>query len=230
MLGAVVCPHPPLLLRELGGAEDPVADLRSACETALRAALRAGPDSVLLVGGHDTTASWDPALPPPVHRYAGPPGAAGAAGRPAEVLPTSLAVGLRLLDAAGWSGPVRLRSVAWDAGPDDLAAVAGTPAEGDEVVLALADGSARRGEKAPGYLDPRSFAHDQSVSAALRGADATALEAADPSVAAGLMDLGRAALAVLGSRAGREAVAWRARVLYEDDPFGVLYRVVVWSR
>ncbi len=31
----VVCPHPPLLLRELGGLADPVADLRASCRAAV---------------------------------------------------------------------------------------------------------------------------------------------------------------------------------------------------
>lgn len=232
MVGAVVCPHPPLLLRELGGAEDPVADLRQACDSALATALALGPDAVLVVGGHESSGSWDPSLSPPVHRYAGPVGTGAAAGgsRPDVVLPTSLGVGARLLEDAGWTGPTWLRSVAWNAGPTETARAVEPTGAAREVLLVLADGGARRGEKAPGYLDPRAHAYDDTVSAAVRAADAAVLEDADPGLADDLMVLGRAALAALGSRARAEGGHLRSRVLYEDDPFGVLYRVAVWER
>jgi hypothetical protein len=42
-------------------------------------------------------------------------------------------------------------------------------------VVALGDGSARRSEKAPGYVDPRAAAHDADVAAALAGGDAEGL-------------------------------------------------------
>jgi hypothetical protein len=43
-LQVVVCPHPPLLFRELGGLADPVAELRAAARASLRAALDPPPE------------------------------------------------------------------------------------------------------------------------------------------------------------------------------------------
>jgi hypothetical protein len=98
--------------------------------------------------------------------------------------------------------------------------------EGPGRVLVVANGSARRGEKAPGYLDERSFGLDAAIGAALRGPDPGALKELD-SV------LGEELLAgnVEGLRAlGRVLTpAHRATMDYEDDPFGVRYWVVRWS-
>lgn len=227
IVAAVVCPHPPLLLRELGGAEDAVPDLRAACAAALAGALGHRPDAVVVVGGGDETAVWDPSLPVGVRRF-GTTVAADTA-----VLPQSLGVGRRLLDEAGWDGPVRMHTVSWDA---DAAEVADTaralgPARSEErlVLLVLADGSARRGEKAPGHLDERSLGFDDETARALAGGDATALTGIDAELAAELMAAGRAALGVLGEAVLRQGDAPRAEVLYRDDPFGVDYVVALWS-
>jgi hypothetical protein len=102
----------------------------------------------------------------------------------------------------------------------------GSTTEGPGGVLVVANGSARRGEKAPGYLDERSFGFDAAIGAALRGPDPGALGELD-------CVLGEELLAgnVEGLRAlGRVLTpAHRATMDYEDDPFGVRYWVVRWS-
>lgn len=225
IFAAVVCPHPPLLLRELSGAEDAVPQLRDACHDALATALAAGPDLVVVVGGADEAREWDPSLPVDLRRF-GTTGAPPAAG-----LPLSLGVAKRLLDESGWVGPVRFLSVSWaadDAAVADLARVV-AKAEGRVLLLVLGDGSPRRGEKAPGHLDERSFAFDAEIGRALEEGDAEALARLDPVLAGELMVLGRPAFAVLGHVVSDQGGRPRPRVLYSDDPLGVQYTVALWD-
>lgn len=222
---AVVCPHPPALLRELGGLADPVADLRAACTEALGTAIAERPDAVVVVGGAARTGTWEPSLPLGVRRFG------TTTARDATYLPQSLGVARRLLEEAGWGGRLHLHAVSWDAGADEVTGVAREAAAtpGRVVLLVMADGSARRGEKAPGHLDERAFAYDDEVGRALEDGDAEALTGGDPSLAADLLVQGRAALAVLGAVAGLAGGRPKTRVTYRDDPFGVLYTVAAWS-
>ena len=93
-----------------------------------------------------------------------------------------------------------------------------------EVVLVVANGSARRGEKAPGHLDERSFAFDEAIGNALRTGDAAALGAIDQALGEELLAAGLPGLASLSGLAGAEAKTW-----YDADPFGVQYWVVTWA-
>ncbi len=221
---AVVCPHPPLLLRELCGRQDAVAALRAACREALATVLAARPGSVVVVGGAEDSAAWDPALPVDVRRF-GTTGAPVAGG-----LPLSLGVAKRLLDEAGWDGTVHLHTVAWSAGPEEVAAVARAVAgHGDAVLLVLADGSTRRGEKAPGYLDARAPGFDAGAGRALEEGDAAALAGLDPVLAEDLMVLGRAPLNVLGEVTLAQGSTAAGKLLYSDDPHGVQYHVALWQ-
>lgn len=221
---AVVCPHPPALLRELGGAEDAVPLLRAACHQALGAALAAAPDAVAVVGGADRTRQWDPTLPLGLRRF----GTTHA--RDAVCLPPSLVVARRLLEEAGWSGRCAMHSVARDLGPAGarrLAEALGAR-DGRVALLVMADGSARRGEKAPGHLDPRAVGFDDRIGRALAEGDAQALRALDPGLAEELLAAGRAALTVLGEVALVQGSTVRAEVTYRDDPYGVMYTVASW--
>ncbi len=222
---AVVCPHPPLLLGALGGAQDPAAELRAVCLRAIGSALAQDPDVVVVVGGAAETRAWDEALPLGVRRFgttAAPDG---------EALPQSLAVARRLLDEAGWRGEVRMLTVAWQADAAVVAEVAGKLLADQQrsVLLVLADGSARRGEKAPGHLDERAYPFDDEVARALGEGDAAALTALDSELAAELMVQGRAPYSVLGETVAAQGWPVRARLLYRDDPFGVSYVVAVWE-
>jgi hypothetical protein len=225
IVSAVVCPHPPLLLRELSGAQDAVPELRTAVHDALAAGLALRPDTVHVVGGHERTGAWPGALPVDVHGF----GTTDAP--PVEGLPQSLGVGSRLLAEAGWAGPTRLRTVAWSAGPEEVEGTVRAVADDSSrvLLLVLADGSARRGEKAPGYLDERAFGYDDTIAAALEGGDAGALATLDAALGAELMVLGRAALVVLGAAVGAQGGTVSARTLYRADPYGVMYTVTVWQ-
>ena len=225
IVAAVVCPHPPLLLRELSGAQDAVPELRAACHAAVVAALGCLLDTVVVVGGADEPGVWDAALPVEVRSFG------TTTAPPVEGLPLSLGVAKRLLEEAGWVGPLLLHTLPWDADPVSAAGLAHTvgEVEGRVVLLVMGDGSARRGEKAPGYLDERAFAFDDEVTAALDRGDAEALAGLDPVLAEELMVLGRAAFAVLGEAVRSQGSTPRPRLVYRDDPYGVLYTVALWD-
>ncbi len=87
-------------------------------------------------------------------------------------------------------------------------------------VLVVGNGSARRTEKAPGFLDERSPAFDEALAASLREGR--------PRVDTGL------AAELWASVAGIEQLAGLgdlgpAQVDYDDDPFGVQYWVMRWE-
>jgi hypothetical protein len=51
LVAAAVCPHPPLPVPELGGAQPaPLDELRTACRDAVGLLLEAGPDLLILIG------------------------------------------------------------------------------------------------------------------------------------------------------------------------------------
>jgi hypothetical protein len=86
--------------------------------------------------------------------------------------------------------------------------------------LVVANGSARRGDNAPGQADERAFDFDDALRSWLQG-EGTAPDA----------DLGRELLAAM---TGFELMAarvgtWGAPTVdYDDDPFGVQYWVMRW--
>jgi hypothetical protein len=98
---------------------------------------------------------------------------------------------------------------------------------GRTALLAVADGSARRGEKAPGYIDPRAEGADAHIADALDSADPDALLALDAGLCEDLLIAGRAAWQVMAGAC--DGTPWLARTLYHGDPFGVTYRVVTWA-
>lgn len=111
-----------------------------------------------------------------------------------------------LLDAAGFDG-----------GIEDEA----------EVVLAMANGSAKRTEKAPGHLDARAFDFDDSVDLALRSGNGWRLAALDADLGRELWASGTGTLAKLGEGLGS---GWTVSVPYADAPYGVLWWVGAWVR
>lgn len=222
---AAVCPHPPLLFRELTGQHDIVADLRAACVSAIRSTTAAAPDRVVVVGGADATGIWDSRLGPDVRRF-------GTTGRRSSSgLPLSLGVGKRLLEEAGWAGPVELSGIGWDAPAPDIEKVADALVSCEEriTLLVLGDGSTRRGDKAPGYLDDRAFPFDEATGRALETGDFGALLEMDSGLAHELMVSGRAAFQVLAAVAAKLGSRPRASMAYRADPYGVTYYVAVWE-
>jgi len=241
LLAAALAPHPPLLFTELVGPPatlpEAVRSLLSGCTRAVEHLVACRPDTIVVVGAAEASRDYDPRGVLPVHRY-GPAapvgdGAAAKEGRAedAGVLPLSLGMGSRLLDLAGWRGERRLVGLAADA-PAAECAAAGREAvrAGRRVaVLAMGDGSARRGPKAPGYLDARAAEFDAGILTALSEADAEALLAVDPALARDLLAAGRPAWQALAGAAGGTGQGARAEILYADDPYGVHYTVALWT-
>lgn len=94
---------------------------------------------------------------------------------------------------------------------------------GGDRILVVANGTARRSEKAPGHLDERSFGYDDALGAALAAGDVAGLRALDPELGAELLAAGIPALQ------GLPALSWQATIDWAGDPFGVQYWVVRWQ-
>jgi RimJ/RimL family protein N-acetyltransferase len=222
LIAAALCPAPPLLARELTGADPVAPDLRQACQEAVGTLLDSRPDLLAVVGVAELTRRWDP-----VRRLDLSVFAPALAGLPPTLAPAPPAVGLggMLLDQAGYTGPRELLSVSEDQSASACAILgAQLASQADRVaLLVMADGSARRTLKAPGYLDERSAPFDDEVARLLAGPDLTPLLAVDPDLASEVMATGRPAWQVLaGAARGLRA---RMQIRYRDDPFGVAYLV-----
>ena len=94
-------------------------------------------------------------------------------------------------------------------------------------LILMADGSARRGEKAPGHLHPDAVAFDDAVGSALRSGDAEALASLDPELGEDLWCDGIPGFRVLGEVARDRDVV--AEVTYTDAPYGVAWWVARWT-
>lgn len=94
-------------------------------------------------------------------------------------------------------------------------------------VLVFGNGSARRGEKAPGHFDERASAFDETTLGALVRGEPAALAGLDDELGVELLADGIAGLRGLGRALAGSPVA--ASTLYADDPFGVQYWVVTWE-
>jgi hypothetical protein len=223
---AALCPSPPLLASGVTGQDVLLPELRDACAGAVAWLLAASPDTVTVIGPATATATWPTGSVPDLsmHAPAAYPGP--------SALPLALAIGAQLLDAAGYSGPRILQSVAESASPDacfelgcDLAADAPRIA-----LLVMGDGSARRSAAAPGYLDDRAEPFDAAVEQAFRDGDLSALTALDPDLARDLLASGRPAWQALAGALSSDlqpASDPQPEILYSEAPFGVAYLVAI---
>jgi hypothetical protein len=236
LVAAAVCPHPPLLVPEIAsGAAGELDDLRSACDSAVGRLLAAGPQALVVLGSGPqggrrpvtvggSFAPWGVPLTVQLGRQCPVPG-----GDPQ--LPLSLLVGAWLLNR---SGPPELTYdlvAVGSAEPVERCASAGARMDGDRpwALLVMGDGSACRGEDAPGYDDPRATPYDDAVAAALADADAAALLGLDPVVSAQLKATGRAPWQVLAGAVRASGRDWRGDLNYDAAPYGVAYFVASWE-
>jgi hypothetical protein len=197
---AALCPSPPLLVREVTGRDPVVPELRQACAEAVRRLVRCEPDVIAVVGPAPVTGLWpaDRRLDLSAFAPRAAPDQLGSAGGHPP-LPLPLGLGARLLDEAGYTGARALEAVGCDE------PTAGCVALGEQIaasggrvgLLIMADGSARRGPRAPGYLDERAAAFDAAVEGAVRDGNLDALLDIDPVLAQELLAAGRPAWQVL---------------------------------
>jgi hypothetical protein len=228
LTAAALCPAPPLLARELTGADPVVPELRQACRDAAGDLVAGRPDLIAVVGAAATTREHDPAgwldlrpyAPGPALAHPPPDAARGPA------LPLPLGLGARLLDEAGYRGPRLLQAVGAAETPAACAALGAALAGAAPRVamLVLGEGSARRTRKAPGALDCRAAPFDAVVSRAIAAGQLAGLLTIDPALAADLLAAGRPGWQVLAGAAAGQPVT-RSVIRYEDDPFGVAYLV-----
>lgn len=238
LVAAAVCPCPPLLVPAVAaGAAGELAEARGACAGALRALAEAAPDRLVVVGAAESgrAAGSYPAGSTGSFRGYGVDLdvtlGTGPGGDAPGLLPPALAVGAWLLDDAGWrAAPVAGLALDGTAAPDACAAAGAelAAAPGRLALLVMGDGSACRGVKAPGYLDPRAEDFDAAVTRALSTADPAALAALDPVLAAELHAAGRPGWQLLAGAA--EGAGLTGRLRYAGAPYGVGYTVADWRR
>jgi hypothetical protein len=220
LVAAAVCPHPPLLVPELGvglGAE--IDDLRHECTRVVDAVCATAVDQLFVIGAAvgAKARSFSP--------WAPGSGVDDVIVDVPEALPLPLLVGAHLTRG-------RARSFVVVDPSTDAADCADLgrelAASADRVAfLVMGDGSARHDVKAPGYVDARAAEWDRTVHDAFRAADFQAVASLDPALADELMCLGRAPWQVLaGAATGIDLATAHASL---SVPFGVGYFVARWS-
>ena len=223
--GAAICPPAPLLARELTGLDPVIPDLRQACAAAAGQLIKSGPELIAVVGSGPCTAVWPADGRLDLTAFGPPLGLRDEETRPP--VPLALGLGARLLDEGGYTGPRRLQSVH----PGDPAAAclrlgADLRALSGRVgLLVMADGSACRSLRAPGYLDPRAAGFDAALQEAVQAGDPGPLRALDQGLARNLLAAARVTWQVLAGAMPGGAPG--GEIHYKDDPFGVFY-LVAW--
>jgi hypothetical protein len=160
---AALCPGPPLLVRELTGADPVLPELRAACAEAVATLLRDRPDVVAVVGPGPVTGPWPGDGRLNVAAFGGLPAAATSSADPHAATPDAAD-----LHAAAPNG----------AAPDDAAPHAAT------------SDAAASDAAAPDGADPHAAAPDAAASdaAAPDGADARPALPPGPGIGAYLLD------------------------------------------
>jgi hypothetical protein len=210
-------PSAPLLVPQVAGGSAALDnDLRLACLEAVSRALDSEPEDVVVVGAAPTAGHWDGGH---TWDFAG----FGVPRVPADErppLPWPLGIGAWLLDECGWSGERRYVGVDTDAEP-------ALDVSDRSMVVAVADGSACRTERAPGHLDPRAEGFDDATADLLTRGDASALAEIDPTLARDLLCGGVPVWRLVAASVGASPVA-RAELLTHVAPYGVGYFVALW--
>ncbi|TQM80271.1 hypothetical protein FHX81_2599 [Saccharothrix saharensis] len=221
----VVVPNPPLLVPELvSGAVRDTEPVRSACLAAARDLAAHSPDWVAV--------GVDPSGPRVVEGATGTFRGFGVdvrvslsdqSSRVEDDLPLPALIAAWLREHAG-ARSVRVHLIPPDLPTADCVAL-GEHLAGSAALLVLGDGSHRHGELAVGRPDDRAEPFDDDVRKALATADADALRALDPALAAELGATGRAAWQVAAGVPG----PWQCARSTFLAPFGVGYHVAVWE-
>jgi hypothetical protein len=98
---------------------------------------------------------------------------------------------------------------------------------GRTALVVMADGSACRGEKAPGHLHPDAIPFDDAIDGALRSGDVDTLAKIDLEQAHELWCEGAAGFHVLAEVARGRGIA--TEMSYADAPYGVAWWVARWN-
>lgn len=231
IIGAAFCPHPPALVPKVGGAAAAdLLSLRTASLAAIASLLVSFNGQIVLIGSGEQSAVHSPVAWGSFEGYGvdlrvalGSPGCGGRG-----ELPLSLTVGAWLLSEV--TGP-RSSALGISVGSGFPASKAALELlrlaeSGDVALVVLGDGSARRAESSPGYIDARAIAFDGEVERVLRAGDATGLADLDPVLGMELLAAGVPAWRAAGAQL--EGGEYDAALNYADDPFGVQYFAGSW--
>ncbi|HEU5039123.1 MAG TPA: hypothetical protein VFT70_19100 [Nocardioides sp.] len=218
---AVLVPGVLALLPEYAGAQDPVCELRAACRAAVAWAAEDGPvavlgsaqgrrvaESLLGEGGLDT-----PSLVPR-DGYSTTEAGSG------SLVPRD---GYSTTEAGSGSFVPRDGYSTTEAGSGSFVPRDGySTTEAGAGLLVVGNGSAKRRDTSPGYVDERAIGFDEDLGARLRSGELAGIDAA----LARELWADTEAIAELG---GVLPPGVAGTVDYEDDPYGVQYWVVRWE-
>jgi hypothetical protein len=220
-------PSAPLLIPSIGsGSGEHDATLRAAAVKAVADLASTRPDLIVVVASVVTAGGWDETA---VYDFGGfgvladDRGVADTAD--GGTVPWQLGIGAWLLDEAGWTGPRRYLGITAAAPTDQHRQLI---AQGAVAIVVVGDGSARRSERAPGYLDPRAEPFDDQVAAALGEGRPKGLAAIDPDLAEELMCGGWPAWSWLAATVDGAEVSAIGTATHVA-PYGVGYFVAEWS-
>lgn len=230
--GVAFCPQPPALVPEVGrGTDAELGELRSACAAAVSRIGALSFDQIALVASGPRSRIFESPARASLHRFGVDREVGyGSVAAPVIDLPLGLMVGAWLLESITLDAPVTGYSIGpIDAQQDRESAIDAliTHVRSTRLaLLVLGDGSARRSERAPGYVDERAAAFDDGVIAALASGNPAALVDLDAGLGADLLAAGVPAWRAAG--AALAGASFDAQVTYVGDPFGVSYPVATW--
>ncbi len=232
IVSAAFCPQPPLLIDGVGGEASGELDLlRGACDRALRTSLAVA-DEVVIIGGAEHTAWF-------VDGSVGSLSSFGvrrnvtlgfAESAAVPTLPLSLTIGAWLLARQEFVGSVSAVSIATNypiSACIEMGEQIARETSKHTALLVLGDGSARRGPKAPGYIDSRAHAFDTAIGEALGAGMPKELLELSGALAGELLVAGRSSWQVAAAAIGSAATV-NSELLFSDDPYGVMYFVAQW--
>lgn len=233
LVAAAVCPHPPLIVPAVAaGAASELDDLRDACAQAVSVLSDAAADVLFVVGDAPEKVAYSAADWGDFARYGVRLpvrlGTGACTGQP--LLPLSLTVGAWLLHEFGYRGDRQGYGAPANTTPSDCVEIGRqiSAVSPRVALLVMGDGSARRTEKAPGYLDARAENFDAAVEKALATADTASLLDIDVTLADELLVAGRASWQVLAGAGDQHR--WEPVLHYSHAPYGVGYFVATWTR
>ena len=234
LIGAAVCPHPPVLISEVG--VDALADLATRAVAVVRRLIAAAPDVIVVAGGPDPhlggrVAKTGRERPEWLDGGAGGTtdrfGVRFSIGAGSDALALPGMVGCWLLDQGGWTGQRRFLTVPMDFPAADCAALGAALAEGAASVglLAMGDGSSSRTDTSPSAFQPEAAAFDAEAFEAVTAPDPDRLLALDGDLAVRVGVAGLSAWQVLAGAlsAGGDPRSWGSEMGEMATTTGVAY-------
>ena len=223
---AALVPGVLALLPEYAGLEDPVAALRAACHAAVAWVAEEGPVEVVgTAQGRRVGEALVEALPTlRGSRQARPPMGARPPTRWSSSERRRAPVETPLADRPAWAAGVSTSSTTGVESSTTGVESSTTGVERSTIggLVVVGNGSAKRGEGSPGYVDSRAVGFDDDLGARLRAGDLAGID----------HDLARelwADTAALDELALVLPAGCPGTVDLDDDPYGVQYWVVRWQ-